>query len=98
MAATIISTGHSAKPHAAEAAREAVRSALRGASEPAFAIVFSTDQYDHDALAGALNAELGIPWAGCCTAGVFTADAILAEGVVVGIVSSRELRFGVGAA
>lgn len=79
------------------AAHEAVQGALRGAAAPAFALVLSTDRYDSSALAMALAAELGsVPWAGCCTAGVFAGGELLRQGVVVGVFSTRDASFGVG--
>jgi hypothetical protein len=48
-------------------------------------------------LAEALGRELGgIPWAGCCTAGVFARGELLRQGLVVGVFSTRDTTFGVG--
>lgn len=95
---TTLGVGKSTHTEATAAAAEAVREALRGAGTPVLALVFSTDQYDDDALAGALREELGdVPWAGCCTAGVFAGDGILlSHGLVVGVVSSDRIRVGIG--
>lgn len=90
-------TGKSAAPEEGAAVREATFEALRDAPLPAFALVFCTDQYDVRRLAAAINAELGsVPWAGCCTAGVYTGTEVLQRGLVVGVFSGREARFGVG--
>ncbi|KYF50377.1 hypothetical protein BE08_13855 [Sorangium cellulosum] len=70
-----------------------------GSARPAFALVLSTDQYDADALAAAVTRELpGVPWAGCCTAGVFAGSRLLRQGLVVGLVASDAVRVGVGVA
>jgi hypothetical protein len=96
---TRISVGASALPDATRAAQEAVEGTLGEAERAAFALVLSTDQYDDDALAAAMTRELGgIPWAGCCTAGVFAGSRLLRQGLVVGIVSSQAVRTGVGVA
>jgi hypothetical protein len=89
--------GRSSQRGAGAASAEAVRQALERDTDPRFALVFSTDQYEHESLAAALNAELGsLPWAGCCTAGVLAGDAFLAQGLVVSVFSRPDLRFGVG--
>src|SRR5689334_2778449 len=82
--ATQVFVGASSAADPREAAREAVATALRGSSRtehvarPAFALVLSTDQYDADALAAAVTSQLpGVPWAGCCTAGVFAGSRLL---------------------
>lgn len=94
-----IAVGSSASLDSRQAAREAVRSALRSAAHPAFALVLSTDQYDADALAAALSEELGpVPWAGCCTAGVFVGTQLLQQGLVIGVVQGPAVRVGVGMA
>jgi len=68
-----------------------------GADAPAFALVLSTDQYDAVRLAHAVTRELGpLPWAGCCTAGVFAGAELLTQGLVVGVFSARDAAFGVG--
>lgn len=96
---TRIRVGASALPEAQKAAQEAVTAALRGVERPAFALVLSTDQYDADALAKAVTRELtGVPWAGCCTAGVFAGSRLLRQGLVVGVVDSPSVRVGVGVA
>lgn len=80
-----------------EAGREAVTEALRTCESPAAALVFATDQYDPATLARVLNRALGdVPWAGCCTAGVFARSRFFRQGVVVGLFSSAELRVGIG--
>ena len=84
-----------------QAARETLREALRGADRdglsPAFAIVLSTDGYDADALAAAFTRALGgVPWAGCCAAGVFAGTEVLEQGVVLGLIEARDVSFGVG--
>lgn len=87
----------SASPDEASAAREAAQRALLGAEAPAFALVLSTDQYDPAALALAVTHELGsVPWAGCCTAGVFAGTELLTQGLVVGVFSAPDAAFGVG--
>lgn len=79
------------------AAAEAVRGALGEASDPAVAIVLSTDQYDARRLARALARELdGLPWAGCCTAGVIDGSTLLAQGLVVGVIGGPGVRCGIG--
>jgi hypothetical protein len=91
--------GASSLPDTQKAAQEAVASAIREADRPAFALVLSTDQYDADALAAAISRELaGVPWAGCCTAGVFAGSRVLRQGLVVGLVESPSVRVGVGVA
>lgn len=98
-------TGLSASEDVRTAAREAVGRAVEAAARPVFAIVFSTDRYDPDALAEAVGRELGpIPWAGCCTAGVFVGAGLLTQGLAVGVFSSGgssrdprdDARFAVG--
>jgi hypothetical protein len=94
---TELHVGKSSATDARVAAREAVREALEGAEAPVFALVFSTDQYDHELLATSLSAELGdVPWAGCCTAGVFAGNTLLTQGLAIGVISSSDLRVGVG--
>ncbi len=94
---TTIRIGTSASADSKNAAREAAAAALRGCDSPAFALVFATVQYDSDGLAEALTHELWtVPWAGCCTAGVFAGPKLLRQGVVVGLFASRALRAGVG--
>jgi hypothetical protein len=71
--------------------------ALHGAAAPAFALVLSTDRYNSSAVAEAVGNELGdVPWAGCCTAGVFAGGELLRQGLVVGVFSTRDAVFGVG--
>ena len=95
--ATRLVVGKSSAPDVRSAVKEATKEALLGASEPVFALVLSTDQYDADVLASSVTAALGdIPWAGCSTAGVFAGDALLTQGIVVGIISSSDIRVGVG--
>lgn len=90
-------TGQSAAVETDTAVREAMLEALGDAPLPAFALVLCTDQYDVRRLATAVNAELGsVPWAGCCTAGVYTGTEVLRRGVVVGVFSGSDARFGVG--
>jgi hypothetical protein len=92
-----LSTGVSAAADTELAVREAVRGALHDATVPAFAFVLCTDQHDPDKVARSVDAELGeISWAGCCTAGVFVGTEILRRGIVVGVLSGRDARFGVG--
>jgi hypothetical protein len=92
-----LTVGCSSDPSASGALAAAAREAFAGASDPTFAFVFSTDQYDHDALALAVNSELGdLPWAGCCTAGVFGKHRLLSQGVAIGVVSSPDTLFRVG--
>jgi hypothetical protein len=94
-----IAVGSSSLLDPGEAATEAVRSALQGADKAAFALVLSTDQYDADALASAVSRELGaIPWAGCCTAGVFAGTELLQQGLVIGVVKGWDVRAGIGVA
>jgi signal transduction histidine kinase len=79
------------------AASEAVGMGLRDATTPAFALVLCTDSYDAARLAVAVNRALGsIPWAGCCTAGVFAGAQLLEQGVVCGVFSTEHAKFGVG--
>ncbi|WP_441289190.1 FIST signal transduction protein [Sorangium sp. KYC3313] len=103
--ATQVFVGASSAADPKEAASEAVAAALRGSSRaehaarPVFALVLSTDQYDADALAAAVTSQLpGVPWAGCCTAGVFAGSRLLRQGLVVGLVTSETVRVGVGVA
>ncbi|AKF08914.1 FIST signal transduction protein [Sandaracinus amylolyticus] len=79
------------------AAREAVREARSQASSPAFALAFCTDAYDADALASAVTRELvEVPWAGCCSAGVFAGTKLVRQGVVVGVLEGDDVSFAVG--
>lgn len=109
--ATQVFVGASSAADPKKAASEAVAAALREparseqgdyagyGARPAFALVLSTDQYDADALAAATTSELpGVPWAGCCTAGVFAGSRLLRQGLVVGLVVSETVRVGVGVA
>lgn len=81
------------------AARSAVGDALRDDDRPAFALVVCTDQYDVEELASTVTSALGrVPWAGCCTAGVFAGAELLERGVVVGALYGRDAAFGVGVA
>lgn len=94
-----VATGASSLPGAEGAAAEAVGAALGEGPRPAFALVLSTDQYDADALAAAVTRELGdVPWAGCCTAGVFAGGELLRQGLVVGTLPRPAVRVGVGVA
>jgi hypothetical protein len=89
--------GESALSDPGAAVAQAVGKAKQAAEHPIFALVLSTDQYHAPALAAAISKELGqIPWAGCCTAGVFVRNKLLNQGIVVGIISSREVNIGVG--
>jgi hypothetical protein len=79
------------------AARESVGKALASAPDAAFALVLSTDRYDPNELARAVTSALGpIPWAGCCTAGVFAGTEVLEQGVVAGVFETRHTSFGIG--
>ncbi|MGZ5970427.1 MAG: FIST signal transduction protein, partial [Polyangiales bacterium] len=79
------------------AARDTVERVLREADAPAFALVLSTDQYDPQALATALTHELGaVPWAGFSGAGVFAGAELLMRGIVVGLFSTLDVKFGIG--
>ncbi|UJR78582.1 FIST signal transduction protein [Sandaracinus amylolyticus] len=79
------------------AAREAVHEALRDARSPSFALAFCTDAYDPDALARAVTHELGeVPWAGCCSAGVFAGTTLVRQGVVVGVLEGDDATYSVG--
>jgi hypothetical protein len=71
---------------------------MQGATDPVFALVLSTDQYEHETLADAMSRTLGsVAWAGCCTAGVFGSDRVLLnQGLVVGVMSSRDAHIGIG--
>jgi hypothetical protein len=90
-------TGSSAAVETEVAARVAVAEAMSGVERPAFALVLCTDHYDVHRLASAVNDELGrLPWAGCCTAGVFVGTEVLRRGVVVGVFSGADVRVGVG--
>ena len=92
-----LTIGTSDSSDTAHAAAYAVSSALEGAYAPAFALVLSTDQYDHGVLAESVTRELGdVPWVGCCTAGVFAGSTVLERGIVVGVFSSRDASIGVG--
>jgi hypothetical protein len=92
-----LTVGHSMDVDEAVAAAEAVRGALLGSVEPALAIVLSTDQYDARRLTEALVKELdGLPFAGCCTAGVMDGDLFLLQGLVVGVLSGPGVRCGIG--
>jgi hypothetical protein len=96
---TRLTIGHSGDCDASVAARAAVGSALEGATNPSFALVMSTDCYDPVALARALRESLGsVPWAACCSAGVFAGVQWIPDGLVVGVISSpdRDARVGVG--
>lgn len=92
-----IRVGRSSSPDPATAARQAVGEALGDGDSPNLALVFCTDQYDPEALAEAVTHALGtIPWAGCCTAGVFSGTDVVREGLVVGALSATEARVGIG--
>ncbi|MBI2375498.1 MAG: FIST C-terminal domain-containing protein [Deltaproteobacteria bacterium] len=94
---TKLTVGKSSASDTASAVQEALAEALSGAQQPVFALVLSTDQYDHERLASAANSQLdGVPWAGCCTAGVLAGDTLLNQGVVVGVISSTDLKISVG--
>lgn len=97
--ATSLTVGKSSAVDAEAAAREAVSIALVKAKAPDFAFVFTTDEYDPDAIASALEATLGrVPWAGCSAAGVFALGEWLPQGIVVGVLSAPpgEVSVGVG--
>lgn len=97
MVANTLTIGTSSLTDTARAVAYAVAGALEGAENPTFALVLSTDQYDHEVLAASVNRALGsIPWVGCCTAGVFADRTVLEQGIVIGVFSSREARIGVG--
>jgi hypothetical protein len=96
-ATTVLTCGSSMDPRPAVAAAEAVARALQAAPCPVFGIVFSTCQYESAELAAGLSAAFGgVPWAGCCTAGVFAGRRLLRPGLVVGVLSSQTARVRVG--
>ena len=65
----------------------------------AMAVVLSTRHYEAGDLAPAVHQALdGIPWAGGCFEGVFTADAILHRGVLIAIAEGEDMRVGIGVA
>ena len=79
------------------AVREAIGGALAGAAAPVFALVLAADPYPPPALAAAVSEALGsIPWAGCCSTGVFHGSRLLHRGLVVGLVGSPGAQVGIG--
>jgi hypothetical protein len=77
---------------------EAMQQARTRTAQPVFAVVFATDNYDPQALAAAINEELGaVPWAGCTTGGVFAQKRHLQRGIAVALLSGR-VSVGVGVA
>jgi hypothetical protein len=79
------------------AAREAIGGALARGPEPAFALVLAAQPYRPDALAEAVTGLLGsVPWAGCCSPGVFAGRRLLRQGLVVALLSSPGARVGIG--
>ncbi|MBI4816121.1 MAG: FIST C-terminal domain-containing protein [Deltaproteobacteria bacterium] len=94
---TRLGVGKSEASRVREAAREAVAGARRASGAVTFGLVFSTDQYGADELATAISAELeGVPWAGCCTAGVFDGQTLSRQGVVVGLFEGTRASVGLG--
>lgn len=94
---TNLAIGKSVTSDARAAVREATAGALHGVENPVFALVFSTDQYQHEQLAAAMSAALGpIPWAGAAFSGVLAGSELLPQGLVVGIIDSSDLRVGIG--
>lgn len=94
-----LNPGSSPLPDTRRAMGEATRRALVGAPDPAFALVFVTEQHDPDEFLAAAQAELGsLPWVGCCVPAAFHGAELLRQGVVVGVVSSRAGGVGVGVA
>ena len=94
---TILHVGKSTTTDTRAAVRAAIDEARQGVTHPAFALVLSTDLYDHDMLAREIQETLGpVPWAGSSCAGVIAGDEILARGLVVGIVDSATVRVGIG--
>lgn len=92
-----LEVGRSVLLDEASAAAEAVRGALQNSVDPAVAVVLSTDQYDARRLARTLGRELdGLPWAGCCTAGVIADGTFLPQGLVVGVLGGPGVRTGIG--
>ncbi len=94
-----LSVGWSTAPSAAEAAAEATEHARggNGHARCAFAVVFSTDNYEPAEIARALAGPLaGLPWIGCTTAGVICGRRLLREGLAVGAVWSNTVRVGLG--
>src|SRR4051794_1802079 len=97
--ATTLTVGRSTATEPEAAAREAVGTALETARCPVFAFAFTTDEYDPDAIAAALDTALGsVHWAGCSAAGVFALGEWMPQGVVVGVLSAPagEISIGVG--
>jgi hypothetical protein len=94
---TTMVVGVSTRSDVQGATREAVGAALDGAAEPVFALVLAAEPYPPEELAGALAGALGaVPWAGCCSAGVFSGRQLLRRGLVVGVISSPGAQVGIG--
>lgn len=94
-----LTTGSSSDSDPFLAAAEAVRAALRDVSQPVLAFVFATPGYDLEVLTRALASTLvNVPWAGQQSAGVFTANHFLERGLVVAIISGKDVHAAVGCA
>jgi hypothetical protein len=94
---TTMVVGASTRPGTEEAAADAVAQVLAGAPAPQLALVLATDDHDPAVLARVVGQALGgVPWAGCCAAGVFSGPRLLEHGVVVGGISAPGARVGIG--
>jgi hypothetical protein len=79
-----VGIGISEKPRAWEAVSEAASAALKMSGVPVLSILFTTDNYDQEAVFSAARSILGkARLVGACGAGLFTGDKILGQGVGV---------------
>src|SRR4051812_11640731 len=91
--------GTSAHAETRAAVADAARVALAGCGSPALALVFSTYEYPADAVAEAVNAELGaVPWAGAVTPAILAGREVVPRGIAIGVIDSDRVRVRVGAA
>jgi hypothetical protein len=96
---TQLHIGKSSRTQERSAVKEAVEMALSQCTEPQFGFVFSTEQYNPSILAKELNGKLnGLPWAGCTSPGVFARSEFLRKGLVIGLLSAKNIQIGIGIA
>lgn len=96
---TWLNVAWSARNSLEQAVREAVQTAMRDSENPVLALIFSAGDWDREALAQTLTAELGsLPWCGCTATAVFANRKVLTSGLALGVLNAPDMSVGIGLA
>lgn len=88
-----VGVGISDNPLAWEAGLEAARKAAAESGPPALAVVLTTDNYDQEAVLSSARSVLGdTNLVGACSAGLFTTDKFLKQGIGILTLAGEELQ------